>query len=50
MRNWGIRNLHALFAQAAQLRPDRRSAVQRLINEELADRGAKPAGQAQEPP
>lgn len=45
MRNWGIRNLHALYAQAVQLRADRRSAVQRIINEELADRGARPAGE-----
>ena len=39
-RNWGIRNLRALHAMAHQLSPDRRMAVQRIIDEELVARGA----------
>lgn len=40
-RNWGIRNLRALYALAGQLSPSRRRAVQALIDEELRERGAQ---------
>lgn len=40
MRNWGIRNLRALYRLAHQLSPARRDAVQAIIDDELKERGA----------
>lgn len=40
MRNWGIRNLRALYRLAHQLSPARRDAVQAIIDDELKSRGA----------
>lgn len=41
MRNWGIRNLRALYRLAHQLSRERCEAVQVIIDEELKERGAK---------
>lgn len=41
MRNWGIRQLRALYAQAHMLSRERREAVQAIIDLELVARGAK---------
>lgn len=40
MRNWGIRQLRALQAQARVLSPARSAQVRALIDEELVSRGA----------
>lgn len=40
MRNWGIRNLRALYCLANQLSPERRRQVQAIIDDELRARGA----------
>lgn len=44
-RNWGIRNLRALYAQAFQLSPVNRAVVQSVIDAELVQRGALPTDQ-----
>lgn len=47
MRNWGIRQLRALYGLTGSLSADRRRQVQAIIDEELADRGAEPEGERQ---
>lgn len=41
MRNWGIRQLRALYAQCHMLAAPRRDAAWAIIDEELAARGAE---------
>jgi|HubBroStandDraft_1064217.scaffolds.fasta_scaffold306001_2 hypothetical protein len=40
MRNWGIRNLRALYALSYQISGERGAAIRALIDEELVARGA----------
>jgi hypothetical protein len=40
MRNWGIRNLRALYALSLAIRGERGDAIRLLIDDELAARGA----------
>jgi hypothetical protein len=44
MRNWGIRNLRALYALSYSLTGERRTAAHDAIDAELALRGAEPEG------
>ena len=41
-RNWGIRNLRALYALTWSIRGERGDAIRRLIDDELLARGALP--------
>lgn len=41
MRNWGIRQLRALYAMSHMLTGPRRQVMQRLIDAELEERGAE---------
>ena len=45
MRNWGIRNLRALYAQAYQLSLPNRQIVHAAIDAELHARGARTTAQ-----
>jgi hypothetical protein len=40
-RNWGIRGLRALYAQAGRLSAPRAAAVRAIIDDELASLGAE---------
>lgn len=40
MRNWGIRNLRALYAMSYQIGGDRGLVIRSLIDDELSERGA----------
>ncbi|UIJ43759.1 hypothetical protein LZK98_11720 [Sphingomonas cannabina] len=41
-RNWRIRSLRALWAQAGMLSPDRAAAVRHIVDAELQAAGAEP--------
>lgn len=47
-RNWGIRCLRAFYRLSYQLSPERGEIIRRVVDEELASRGAETEQQRRE--